>query len=94
MAIIGTFIQQPADRLDYDVSYDPFLVPEDFVVASTVQVDGDLLILQPIIIEDGRAVKIWVSGGTSNTTYKATITTTTDLGRVKQDEIRFRIKDF
>lgn len=95
MAILETFIQQPADRLDYDVGYTEFLTDSDFVVSATAEVDLDGLdFQQPIVLENGTKLKLFVTGGVSGSVYKLTLTVTTDLGRVKQDELRFRIKDY
>jgi hypothetical protein len=46
-----------------------------------------------VIFNAGRSVKLWITGGTSGSTYKVEVTMTTDDGRVKQAELRFRIKE-
>lgn len=96
MAIIGSFIKQPADRLDYEVRYDAFLSTDDEVVSAiaTVEPATDLTVMPPLVTRNNTAVKLWFEGGTDGTTYKVTLTTTTLLGRIKQDEIRMRIRDY
>jgi len=92
MALIATHTQQPADTLDYDVTYEDWLEAGDAVESATATVapaglDVVVLIASPI-------VKLWVSEGVDKTTYKITLTTTTVDGRVKQDEIRIKVKDY
>lgn len=97
MALIGTFIQQPNDYLDYDVEYSdadaPWLATGDALQSAVASVTpSGLTVNNPIVI--GTKVKLWITGGTSGTTYKVTLKTTTTAGRVKEDELRFRIKDY
>ena len=90
--IIGTFTQQPAEYLDYDIPYE--LTSGDSLSSATATVSpAGLTVGSPLVIP-GNKVKIWISGGVSGVTYKVEVTTTTTLGRIKQDELRFRIKDF
>jgi len=37
--------------------------------------------------------KVWLSGGTTGTTYKITATLTTTGGRIKQHEILVKVKE-
>lgn len=92
MTVLSIFTQQPADVLDYDVEYADFLVPPDALASATVAVTPTgLTVAAPVKV--GTRYKLWVSGGTSSVTYKVTITVTTTLGRTKQDELKFKIKD-
>lgn len=95
MAILSTFEKQPADVLDYDVDYTEWLPNGDAVesVAHTVT-PSDLEIQGAIIVNGGTRVKLWVAGGENAKTYKVELTVTTTLGRVKQDEVRFRCKEY
>lgn len=96
MALIATFEKQPADVLDYDIDYTTWL-PDNDAIASAVAVvapEGGLTVDLTLVTENNTRVKIWVSGGVSGTTYKVEITVTTDDGRVKQDEVRFRVKEY
>jgi len=96
MALIATFEKQPADVLDYDIDYATWLPDSDeiaTVVATVTPADG-LEVETTLLIQNNTRVKIWVSGGVTGTTYKVEITVTTDDGRVKQDEIRFRVKEY
>ena len=90
--LIGSFTQQPADVLDYDIPYD--VTEGDSVQSAVATVTPAGLTVQPPLVIPGNKVKLWVSGGTSGVTYKVEVTTTSTLGRVKQDELRFRVKDY
>jgi hypothetical protein len=93
MAILNTFTKQPAESLDYDIEYEDFLSTGDSVASGTaVATPSGLTVDAPLVV--GTALKLWVSGGTAGTTYKVEVTMTTALGRIKQDELRFRIKDY
>lgn len=96
MALIATFEKQPADVLDYDIDYATWLPDNDAIDTATATVTpaGGMEVDLTLIIENNTRVKIWVSGGVSGTTYKVEITVTTEDGRVKQDEVRFRCKEY
>lgn len=89
---LGSFTKQPVEVVDYDLDYTDWLTAGDNVASAVVTVDINTLTIDMVLINDPR-VKIWVSGGTDKITYKLTVTTTTDEGRVKQDEFRIKIKD-
>jgi hypothetical protein len=91
MAVIGSFTQQPADKLDYDVDYSEWLQTGDSVLSTVVTASPSGLTLSDLIV--GSKVKVWVSGGVNLTKYKITVTTTTALGRIKQDELKVSIKE-
>lgn len=94
MALIGTFSQQPDESLDYDVDYTDWLTDGDTVYGATVGVTPTgLTVSSPVLVDADKRVKLWVSGGVSGTAYKVEVTATTVLGRVKQDEVRFRIRE-
>lgn len=91
---IATYTQQPNDQLDYDIPYD--LVAGDslsMVIATVTPVTSPPLIITESIITGGR-VKLWVGGGVAPTTYKVTVKVTTSQGRVKEDEVKFKIKEY
>ena len=93
MASLNTFTKQPADRLDYDFDYKAFLLGNDTIIdavftAEPVGLGTDTPVVEP------KYAKIWVYGGVAGTTYKITCTVTTEHGRVKQDEIKIRVKEY
>ena len=93
MAIIASYVQQPSDRLDYEVDYTDWLPPGDSLLSTAVTAAPAGLVVDPPLVV-GERVKLWVSSGVAATKYKVTVTTTTTLGRIKQDELVFSIKEF
>ena len=100
MSVLKKFIKQPVDRLDYDIDYSKWLTDPDHLVSTNVVIDqgetpedGDPLVLEAVVVEP-TFIKLWISGGTAGITYKLSCTTTTDKDRVKQDEIKIRVKDY
>lgn len=98
--ILGTKTQQPDELLDYDISYKNWLVGTDRIatVNATVEPPYDVDtnpdgLRATYLSHDGEVVKLWVRGGISGTTYKVELTIETDDGRIKQDELRFKIKE-
>lgn len=92
MTILNTYIKQPAENLDYDIDYSDFLSTGDSIAYGSASVSPVGLTLQtPMVV--GKTLKLWVSGGTDKITYKVTINMTTTQGRIKQDEIVFKVKD-
>lgn len=89
---LGSFTKQPVEVVDYDLDYTDWLTAGDNVASAVVTVDIVGLTIDSVLINDPR-VKIWISGGTDKITYKLTVTTTTDEGRVKQNEFKVKVKD-
>ena len=93
MSILGTFIKQPADVLDYDIDYRDWLADRsDTLQSATVTAETGLTVSSFVIVQG--VVKVFLSGGTDGGSYKVTCTATTAGGRVKQAEIRINVKDF
>ena len=102
MAILATYEQQPGEKLDYDVYYrnspdgkDDWLDAGDALnnAKTTVSTSPTGLTVTQITLSSSDRVKLWVSGGVSGVKYKVTLTVGTLLGRVKQDEVLFKIKE-
>ena len=98
MAYLATKKKQPIDNLDYDIWYAnspdgeaPWLISSDQLSSVVVEVSSPDLNVESIVFPDH--LKLWVSGGLDGETYKISLTITTEGGRVKQDEVRFRIKE-
>ena len=91
--LLGTFVMQPDESLDYDLDYTDWLTTGDNVSSATVAVaPADELAATLVQINDPR-VKVWLEGGVDGTTYKVSVTMTTADGRVKQDEFKVRVKE-
>lgn len=100
--IIGKFIKQPADILDYDIDFSGFLADGDTLLSTgnpavpsplNVVVTPPGLTLGSTFVLGGVMLKQWLSGGTDGVKYKVTVTATSNAGRVKQVEFVVRVKD-
>jgi hypothetical protein len=95
--LIGSFIQQPAERLDYDIDFSRWMPSADRLESALVEVapnpeTGGLTIEDPLV--DEQRIKLWVSDGTDGVKYKLTVTATTHDGRTVQVELSLKIKDY
>lgn len=96
MTILAKFEKQPVDVQDFDIDFSEWLAdmadtapgPTGF----TVDIDGGLTLLAQTLTNG--VVKVWTSGGTDGTTYKITATVTTQGNRVKQAEIKVKVKEY
>jgi hypothetical protein len=100
--ILGRFLKQPAETLDYDIDFTEFLSDGDLLVTTgdppvpsplDVTVVPTGMTLGPTVVLDGKKVKQWLSGGIDGVSYKITLTLTSNAGRVKQVEFVVRVKD-
>jgi hypothetical protein len=100
--ILGRFIKQPAETLDYDIDFGEYLNDGDTLASSgsppvpmplSVAVTPSGLTLGPTFVVGSNKIKQWISGGTDGAKYKVTLTATTSAGRVKQVEFVVRVKD-
>jgi hypothetical protein len=96
MTILAKFEKQPADVQDFDIDFTEWLAgmgdtapgPTGFMV----DIDSGLTLLAQTLTNG--VVKVWTSGGTDGTTYKITATVTTQGNRVKQAEIKVKVKEY
>lgn len=97
---LGTISKQPADFLDYDIDYSEWLLGNDAINEITVDVtrddgqvlgEGDLDVRY--VINNNPVVKLWLADGIDQERYKIEITIRTNNGRVKQVELRARVRD-
>ncbi len=92
MPILETFQKQPADVQDYDIDFTKWLrVFADTGLSVFVAVEPGIT-LNSQEFANG-VVKVWLSGGVSGTAYKVTARLTTVGGRVKEVEIRIKVKE-
>lgn len=87
-----TFNKQPADVLDYDIDLSDWLTQGDNLNSADVSVDVAGLTVDDKTVSDDR-LKIWLSGGTSGSTYKVTANLITEDGRTKQVDFKVRVTD-
>jgi len=103
MTIIGRFVKQPAETLDYDIDFTEFLSDGDTLCAAgdppvpspkNVTVTPTGMTLGPTYVTDnGMRIKQWLSGGIDGQKYKVTVTATSNAGRIKQIEFVIRVKE-
>ena len=90
--ILGKFKKQPGEVLDYDVSYEDFFSNRnDTLNNATVVADAGITV--DSVDLNGELVKVVLSGGTNGVTYKVTVTMTTTIGIVKEDEFQVTVKE-
>lgn len=93
MAVLASFIKQPADVQDYDIDFSKYLDAIDDTADRYSVTTGEGLNIDYSQLVDKR-IKVWVSGGISGTVYKVTVTLTTFGGRTKQVEIKIKVKEY
>jgi hypothetical protein len=94
MAVIGKATQQPADRIDYDIDLTSMTDDGDTVMSATTNVTPNDLPVSAVLNTPHTMLKLWVGpGGVSGVTYKIEVTVTTLDGRVKQDEVKIKVKE-
>lgn len=93
--ILGSFVKQPSERLDYDVDYGEWVVPGDNIYHAGVSVatSSDEIAVDRVTVSDP-VVKLWIVGGVNGQSYKVTLTVTTEDGRIKEDELIIVVRDF
>lgn len=89
---VKKFPKQPIDLQDYDIFFDDYVDPladsVDSVVSVTVD-DGITLVSYSLI---GDMVKVWIEGGTTDTTYYGEVTVLTVGGRRRQQDFAIKVK--
>lgn len=104
---MDTYVKQPNDVLDYDVDLSLWFAetPEDDIESvvltiTTVSDEVPALITGPGIHPDyvlmganPKRFKIWVGGGTDFVDYKISCLIKTEQDRVKEHEIKIKVRD-
>ena len=100
--ILGKYTKQPAETMDYDISFAEFFADGDTLVTVgdpavpeplDVVISPPGLLKGPTFVLNGTTIKQWLYGGVNGVRYKITITATSNSGRVKQVEFVVKIKD-
>ena len=95
--ILKTFLKQPSELKDYDVSYVPWLEPindtlDEVDVIVTCETDPSNTSLEFIRSEITTTLfKLWLKGGTPDYVYKVTLRASTVGGRIDESELYFAI---
>lgn len=94
MAILGTYPKQPLERLDYDIDFSEWLSTGDTIVSASVIAATGIVAEAPLVDATQKIVKVWITGGTSGGTYKIQVTAITSEGRIKEGEIRIKVREY
>jgi hypothetical protein len=95
MTILAKFEKQPADIQDFDIDFTEWLAGMSDTAPGptglTVDIETGLTLVAQQLLNG--VAKVYTSGGTDGVTYKITATVTTTGGRVKQAEIKVKVKE-
>lgn len=91
---VGVVIQQPDEHLDYDFNYTDWFGDTNDAIDTIEVASAPAGLTLTGIKTSATAVKIWAGGGTDGDIYYVEVTITTTAGRVKQDELEIRIKEY
>ena len=92
--IIGTFSKQPAEVLDYAIDLTQWLASGDYAVSQVTTAAAGITVDSTLILNSGREIRVWLSGGTSGQRYKIQVHFTTADGRKKEFEFVVSVKEF
>lgn len=96
--ILGKRTKQPGETKLYDVTYEDWLATGETLTGVTVAVacltDQDDDVLTATATAVSPAVRVTAVGGTAGQTYKLTLTLTTSLGQIDEDEIIVAVRDY
>lgn len=99
MAIVGKFVQQPSETLDYDMDFSEFLPIDDTIISATVKVqimatgaDAPYSVFGRSFAVQHQRVKVWCIKPTAGR-YKITVLAVTNDGREKENEFTMTVKD-
>lgn len=90
--LLGRYVKQSAEILDYDVDFSEWMEGRTDTPASfTAEAEAGITIVGSS--RTGNIVKVVLSGGTSDTSYKVTVKLTTSLGLVREADFAVKVKD-
>lgn len=92
--MLGIVTKQPADILDYDIDFSDWIADDDLITNGTVTIDPTGALISNTVQIHSPTVKVWLAGGTNNSTYKVTLLASTRQGRVKEVEFKVRVREY
>ena len=92
MPVVGSAQQQPADTLDWDIDFGEFFPPDDVITDAVVTAEPAMT-PPPTVAVRGNVLKVWVYAGSAEGAYKLTVRATTNDGRIKEVEMKLKLKD-
>lgn len=95
MAILGIVNKQPREVIDFDISYADALAGRTSTLATAISEVSPtgLTLVDTIIVSATKKTKVIISGGTTGTTYKVTVLTSTDDGLTLEDEVTVIVEE-
>lgn len=94
MSTLGTVTKQPSERDYFTINYSKDISKTDTVsaVVSCVAAPAGLSV-SPVILGDGRSLKVAYYSGTDRTKYKVTAIVDTAEGQRFEDEVYVTVKE-
>lgn len=94
---LAKYVKQSTERKRYVVDYTDWLDTGETLTLASLAVSPattpPLVVDASAIGTDNKTVVYFVNGGLDGRTYTITLTATTSVGQVKEDEITFSIRD-
>jgi hypothetical protein len=91
--IIGSYIKQPVDIIDYDIDYSEWLPSDDSISSATFNISGSEDLSVSSFSINGQVVKVFLAGGVDGESCKIEVTIVTAAGRTKQIEFKVRVRN-
>lgn len=90
---LASYTKQPGETLDYDIDFQEqwLSVINDTISSFTVTSDAGITVVSSFLL--GGIVKVFVSGGLDGQTYKVTVRVTTTGGRIREADIKIKVKE-
>lgn len=97
MALLGSLTKQPAEVLDFDISYVTVLAGRSDIIVTkaTAVTPTGLTVAASTINASGNGIKVVVSGGTDGVTYIVTVTATSNAtpALIYEDEVTVIVEE-
>lgn len=93
--LLGQIEKQPAERQNYFISYSEYLQENEIIISAVGTLDkpDELHLIGPLVMDSNKDIEFWLEDGVHGVMYKLEVNITTNLGNIKQDEIRVKIKE-
>lgn len=88
--ILGKYQKQPGETLDYDIDFTPWFAKRS-LNPDVLTVTAESGITVAASARTGAKVKVILSGGDDGTTYKVTVTLTSDSAPPLKKEVDFAV---
>jgi hypothetical protein len=97
MAVLSKFEQSPNERLRYSIDYDNWLDTTEVLSTATFTVTPvtvpPLAVDGSLIVEDGKKLVFYMSGGVDRQDYKVEVFAATSDSQIREDVITFKVRD-